>query len=52
MPIIFLISLGLVFINPTIGRLIPLFIPFILKYGMNGLSKRATVTEELPKETH
>jgi uncharacterized membrane protein len=51
-PIIFLISLGLVFINPTVGRLIPLFIPLVLKYGLNGLSARAKVTEELPKEIH
>jgi uncharacterized membrane protein len=51
-PVIFLISLGLVFVNPTIGRLVPLFIPLVLKYGLNGLSARANVTEELPKETH
>ena len=51
-PVIFLISLGLVFINPTIGRLVPLFIPLVLKYGLNGLSARANITEELPKETH
>jgi hypothetical protein len=51
-PVIFLISLGLVFVNPTIGRLVPLFIPLVLKYGLNGLSARATVTEELPKEAH
>ncbi len=51
-PVIFLISLGLVFINPTVGRLVPLFIPLVLKYGLNGLSARATVTEELPKEIH
>jgi len=51
-PIIFLISLGLVFINPTVGRLVPLFIPLVLKYGLNGLSARATATEELPKEIH
>lgn len=51
-PVIFLISLGLVFVNPTIGRLVPLFIPLVLKYGLNGLSARANVTEELPKQTH
>ena len=51
-PVIFLISLGLVFINPTIGRLVPLFIPLVLKYGLNGLSARANITEELPKEIH
>ena len=50
-PVIFLISLGLVFVNPTIGRLVPLFIPLVLKYGLNGLSARATVNEQLPKET-
>ncbi len=51
-PVIFLISLGLVFINPTIGRLVPLLIPFVLKYGMSGLSKSAMVNEKQPEATH
>ena len=37
-PIIFLISLGIVYINSTLGRLIPLVIPFVLKYGLVSLS--------------
>ena len=51
-PVIFLISLGLIFIYPTVGRLIPLLIPLILKYGMNGLSARANADEKPPPETH
>ncbi len=50
-PIIFLISLGLIFFYPTLGRLVPLFIPLILKYGMNGLSSRANINEILPNES-
>ncbi len=46
-PVIFLISLGIVFINPTIGRLMPLLIPWVLKYGMVGLRRRAVANEIL-----
>jgi uncharacterized membrane protein len=46
-PIFFILSLLIVFINPIIGRLIPLAIPFVLKFGLNGLSKRAIAKESV-----
>ena len=51
-PIIFLISLGFIFIYPTVGRFIPLFIPLILKYGMNALIARVNANEKPPSETN
>ena len=44
-PILFVISFLISLNEPTIGRLIPVLIPFILKYGMNGLSARAAAKE-------
>jgi hypothetical protein len=46
-PIFFIISLIIVFINPIVGRLIPLAIPFVLKYGLNGLTHRAIAKESI-----
>jgi len=46
-PIFFIISLIVVFINPIVGRLIPLAIPFVLKYGLNGLTHRAIAKESI-----
>ena len=46
-PIFFIISLIVVFINPIVGRLIPLAIPFVLKYGLNGLTSRAIAKESI-----
>jgi uncharacterized membrane protein len=46
-PILFIISLLIVNFNPTFGRLIPLTIPFILKYGLNGLTTRAIAKEKI-----
>jgi uncharacterized membrane protein len=45
-PILFIISFLITTKQPTIGRLIPLFIPVILKYGLNGLSARALQKEK------
>jgi uncharacterized membrane protein len=45
-PILFIISLLVTNYNPTIGRLIPLTIPFILKYGLNGVASRAIAKEK------
>jgi uncharacterized membrane protein len=46
-PILFIISLLMVNFSPTFGRLIPLTIPFILKYGLNGLTTRAIAKEKI-----
>jgi uncharacterized membrane protein len=45
-PALFIVSLLVVNYNPTIGRLIPLTIPFVLKYGLNGLTSRAIAKEK------
>ncbi|MGA1149797.1 MAG: TMEM175 family protein [Flavobacteriaceae bacterium] len=44
-PILFIISLLIVLINPIIGRLIPLAIPFVLRYGLTGLTKKIILKE-------
>ena len=46
-PILFIISFLVTTKQPTIGRLIPILIPVILKYGLNGLSARALQNEML-----
>ena len=45
-PIIFILSLLVTYYNPTIGRFIPLTIPFVLKYGLNGIASRAIAKEK------
>jgi uncharacterized membrane protein len=45
-PILFVISFLVTLYQPTIGRLIPILIPVILKYGMTGLSARAAINEK------
>jgi uncharacterized membrane protein len=45
-PILFVISFVVSLFQPTIGRLIPILIPLILKYGMTGLSARAATNEK------
>lgn len=45
-PILFVISFIITLYEPTIGRLIPILIPFILKYGMTGLNARASANEQ------
>ena len=45
-PSMFLLSFLMSLKFPIVGRLIPAFIPLILKYGLNGLAKRALEKEE------
>jgi uncharacterized membrane protein len=45
-PILFIISLLVANYNPTIGRLIPLTIPFVLRYGLIGITTRAIAKEK------
>ena len=45
-PILFVISFLVTLYQPTIGRLIPILIPVIRKYGMTGLSARAATNEK------
>lgn len=45
-PSMFLLSFLMSLQFPIVGRLIPAFIPLILKYGLNGLAKRALEKEE------
>ena len=51
-PVIFLVSLGLIFLSPIIGRLVPLLIPVVLKYGLNGLIARASANEKPVVDAH
>lgn len=44
-PSMFLLSFLMSLKFPIIGRLVPAFIPLILKYGLNGLAKRALEKE-------
>lgn len=44
-PSMFLLSFLMSLKFPIVGRLIPAFIPLILKYGLNGLAKRALEKE-------
>jgi uncharacterized membrane protein len=46
-PIVFLISLAVFFINPIISRLIPLIIPIILHWGLKRYEKKADRNETL-----
>ena len=48
-PILFVISFIVTYYDATIGRLIPILIPFVLKYGMTGLSARASLNEQKNK---
>ena len=45
-PILFLISFIVSIYEPTIGRLIPIIIPIVLKYGLTGLNARAAANEQ------
>jgi hypothetical protein len=45
-PILFVISFVVSLYEPTIGRLIPILIPIVLKYGMTGLTARAAANEK------
>jgi len=45
-PILFVISFIVTYYDATIGRLIPVLIPLVLKYGMTGLNARASLNEQ------
>ena len=49
-PIVFLISFVVFFINPVVALLIPALIPFVLHRGLKGIEKKAAAEEET--ETH
>lgn len=44
-PGIFILSFIITYFDPLAGRLIPVIIPFVLKYGLTGLSKKALEKE-------
>ncbi len=45
LPLIFLLSLGVSYVQPIAGRLVPFVIPFVLHWGMKGLEKQANLHE-------
>ncbi len=45
-PIMFIVSFFVTIYSPTIGRLVPIAIPLILKYGLISLTNRATAKEK------
>jgi hypothetical protein len=49
-PVIFVLSFLVTLKLPLIGRLIPALIPIALKYGLNGLAKRAHEKEATRKK--
>ena len=52
-PIVFIISLVVFYINPFISRFIPLIIPFFLHWGLRGVERSVTMKEAiLAPNTH
>jgi hypothetical protein len=49
-PILFVVSFLVSLYDPAIGRLIPILIPIVLKYGLTGLTKKAFANEK--KQPH
>jgi len=49
-PILFVVSYLISLLHTNTGRLVPILIPFVLKYGMNGLTSKANITEAAKKE--
>lgn len=45
-PVLFILSYVVTLKAPLAGRLIPVLIPLILKYGMRGLARKAIIQEE------
>jgi uncharacterized membrane protein len=45
-PILFVISFVVSLYEPTFGRLIPISIPIVLKYGLTGIANRAIAKEK------
>ncbi|MGZ5134501.1 MAG: TMEM175 family protein, partial [Flavitalea sp.] len=46
-PVVFIISLLVSFLNPVVSRFIPLVIPVILHWGLKGTEKMATAEETI-----
>ncbi len=46
-PLVFVVSLMVVFISPVVSRFIPLIIPVILHWGLRGIEKLANVQETI-----
>lgn len=45
-PVLFVMSFVVSLYEPTFGRLIPIFIPIVLKYGLTGVASRAIAKEK------
>ena len=50
-PLVFVISLIVFYINPFISRFIPLIIPFLLHWGLRGVEKRVNMKEAILDRT-
>ena len=46
-PLVFIISLVVFYINPFISRVIPLIIPFLLHWGLRGVEKSVNMKEAI-----
>ena len=46
-PVVFIISLAVFYINPFISRFIPLVIPFLLHWGLRGVEKSVSMKEAI-----
>src|SRR5215204_6173439 len=46
-PLVFVVSLIVFYINPFISRFIPLVIPFLLHWGLRGVEKSVTIKEAI-----
>ena len=44
-PVLFIVSFVVTTYNQSLGRLIPVLIPIVLKYGLVGLTKKAIKQE-------
>ena len=46
-PVVFIISLAVFYMNPFISRFIPLVIPFLLHWGLRGVEKSVSMKEAI-----
>ena len=46
-PVVFVVSLIVYYINPFISRFIPLIIPFLLHWGLRGVEKSVNMKEAI-----
>jgi len=46
-PVVFIISLIVLYVSPVISRFIPLLIPFVLHWGMRGVEKSVNMKESI-----